>query len=69
MKTCETCRFWIRPAWFTSPSLDWLYCGMAQNSVGRPTPRKSLAIAVDGEERFAELTTHRTFGCIQHQSK
>lgn len=48
------------------PLGDWGECAMAEGSASNPVRTEALVFARDMSSYHAHLSTHRTFGCVQH---
>lgn len=70
MKTCETCRYWTNASCIGAPDSEWRFCEMAEFYM-RPNPPdvKAKALSNDVHSYSGRLTTHKKFGCNQHQLK
>ena len=61
---CATCKWWDR-----YDGEGWGECALGEHKGFDPVHPDSLAYAADAENYEADLTTHETFGCVQHQPK
>lgn len=68
---CQTCRYWVQDE-DDQPSEDWGVCVLTLQSTdnarlkGYPQHHpSSLAVAFDGADTMAGLSTSAEFGCIQ----
>lgn len=66
---CETCRHWDWNADSPYRPNDTGWCKRTAHNGSYPEDRDSLAWCHSMEESDCQLSTHRTFGCVQWEPK
>ncbi len=70
---CRDCKWWnhdeLWPLSADEEKRSWGKCELADNDYGEPMHKNSKAVAVDGENYEARLTTAPDFGCVQFEAR
>lgn len=66
-KRCRTCKWWDVEGGDRRKA-EWGDCKLTVSDNGRPV-HETKAYAADAESYYAELVTHRDFGCTQWEAR